>query len=90
MPVDRSLLPPLPGKPDWYVEDAPEAVQPVVHQLWEFPEQDLEIRPAALTHPARPDVTSGWARSSPSIGAQATADKVRGKVARFANKLLQH
>jgi hypothetical protein len=26
MPVDRSLLPPLPGKPAWYVENAPAAV----------------------------------------------------------------
>lgn len=25
MSVDRSLLPPLPGKPDWYVENAPTA-----------------------------------------------------------------
>jgi hypothetical protein len=28
MPVDRSLLPPLPGKPDWYIEGgAPVAVE---------------------------------------------------------------
>ena len=28
MPVDRSLLPPLPGKPEWYVEGgAPRAVE---------------------------------------------------------------
>jgi hypothetical protein len=27
MSVDRSLLPPLPGKPDWYVDNAPAAVE---------------------------------------------------------------
>jgi len=27
MPMDRSLLPELPGKPEWYVENAPQAVE---------------------------------------------------------------
>jgi hypothetical protein len=54
MPVDRSLLPPLPGKPDWYVENAPHAVEgepvvvPELPKPVAAPRFHSEPQPAAL------------------------------------------
>jgi hypothetical protein len=49
MPVDRSLLPPLPGKPDWYLENAPQALDPIKDPspLLDVPHGSAVLHPVA-------------------------------------------
>ena len=57
MPVDRSLLPPLPGKPDWYVENAPRAVDPYQDPGYRGPVQPASVRPQPVPTLVRPEPT---------------------------------
>ncbi len=93
MPVDRSLLPPLPGKPDWYVENAPRAGErPLVDRrpareprvLWEMP--DL-LAPAPLPEPAWLPGTSPLAAPAfPTVAAQSHGRGLK-RVKALAGKL---
>jgi hypothetical protein len=89
MSVERSLLPPLPGKPEWYVENAPMAIDttdsrdprvttpgnPVV------PAQALEGMPTLL--PAESPLA---ARAFPTAG-QASHGGGLGRVKALAGRL---
>lgn len=60
MPVDRSTLPPLPGKPDWYLENAPAAID-------QRSEERSEDAPRAFLSVARP-AAPGMSEAAPVFG----------------------
>ncbi|HET7691070.1 MAG TPA: hypothetical protein VFK41_11845 [Nocardioidaceae bacterium] len=51
MPVDRSTLPPLPGKPDWYVENAPQAIDLKAEERSEDARRPFSIPSPAMGGP---------------------------------------
>lgn len=54
MPVDRSTLPPLPGKPDWYVENAPQAIDLGPNERSEDARRPWGVSAASISLPATP------------------------------------
>ena len=81
MPVDRSLLPELPGKPDWYLENAPQAVDRTPRDgellLPPPPPPGLPVQAAATL---TPDASPLEAPQFPTVGSQAAPGKSKGKV----------
>ena len=89
MPVDRSLLPALPGKPDWYVEGgAPLAVEGELLEAAEVVEPVLPVAPPVIVESAvrmdpTPEVTEVVTILAEPHGRR------RGRVRAFAG-LLRH
>ena len=82
MPVDRNLLPELPGKPDWYVENAPQAVDrtPADGELLVPPAPPLPDMPVQVDATFTPDASPLEAPQFSVVGSQASHGKSRGKV----------
>jgi len=55
MPVDRSTLPPLPGKPDWYLEHAPQAIDLGPEERSEDAPRPFAVRLPSVSLPVEPD-----------------------------------
>src|SRR5689334_22195555 len=55
MPVDRSTLPPLPGKPDWYVENAPQAIDLGPEERSEDARRPRSVLPPSTMKPVEPE-----------------------------------
>ena len=86
MPVDRSLLPELPGKPEWYIENAPKAVERP--RLEDGVVAKPPTDPAIVGLPAQSEPgTSVEASQVPTVGTQPSPGKGRGKVKALAGKL---
>jgi len=95
MSVDRNLLPPLPGKPAWYLEDAPQAVDPLT--LVEYDANGLPIVP--VLEPSWSDLpTQNESRllptssafeppAFPTVAPQPPAGRGMGRVRALAGKL---
>jgi hypothetical protein len=92
MPVDRSQLPPLPGKPDWYVENAPRALDPLLHQPREAaPDPFHYAPPAAVPLQSEPTLlptaSALAANPFPTVGSQPENGKGLKRVRSLAGKL---
>jgi hypothetical protein len=86
MPVDRSLLPPLPGKPDWYVENAPLAIdtaEPRVHAPVRVNAQQRTPEPAPSLLPATSPLA---AQAFPTVGTQPSHERRLRKVKALLRK----
>ena len=67
MPVDRSQLPELPGKPDWYLENAPQAVEKSYVEV----DERLSTPVGWATLPAQSEATPSFDDpQGPTVGSQ--------------------
>jgi hypothetical protein len=87
MPVERSLLPPLPGKPDWYIEGgAPMAVEgePLLRAQAVVP-----VMPPVTVEPTIQPEPVAALTEVVTIMAEPSHGRRRGRVRAFAG-LLRH
>ena len=84
MPMDRSMLPELPGKPDWYIENAPKAVERIPTL------DDTPVRAANMPAQSEPGLTPSGspleAPQFPTVGTQSEGERKVGKVKALAGK----
>ena len=85
MPVDRSLLPELPGKPEWYVENAPQAVEKSFVEI----DERLSTPAGWASLPAQPEPGASpleTPQQLPTVGTQASHGRGLSKMKSLLRK----